>query len=78
MSETDPRRLLVYQQVFRGLDSGERPTSETPCSAAALAARAKLTRPYLTQLEAGVREPSIVTVVNLAKALGVPVTALLE
>jgi len=45
---------------------------------AALATRAKLARPYVTQLETGVREPSIVTVVNLAKALGVPVTALLE
>ena len=45
---------------------------------AALADRAKLAQPYLSQLERGIREPSIVTVVNLAKALGVPVTALLE
>ena len=45
---------------------------------AALAARAKVARPYITMLEPVVREPSIVTVVNLAKALGVPVTALLE
>ena len=45
---------------------------------AALAARAKLTRPYITQLEGGVREPSIVTVVTLTKALGVPVAKLLE
>lgn len=45
---------------------------------AALAARAKLARPYITMLEAGVREPSIVTVVTLAKALGVKPGALLE
>ena len=45
---------------------------------AALAARAKLARPYITMLEAGVREPSIVTVVALAKALRVPVGRLLE
>ena len=44
----------------------------------ALAAQAKLAAPYVSQLEAGVREPSIVTVVTLAKALGVPVGALLE
>ena len=44
----------------------------------ALAKRAKLAPPYLSQLEAGIREPSIVTVVNLAKALGVKPGALLE
>jgi transcriptional regulator with XRE-family HTH domain len=51
---------------------------DTGLTQATLAARAKLARPYLTQLEAGVREPSIVTVVKLAKALGVKPGALLE
>ena len=46
-------------------------------TAAALARRARISRAYLTQLEGAVREPSIVTVVQLAKALGVPVTELL-
>ena len=45
---------------------------------AALAARAKVARPYITMLEAGVREPSIVTVVKLAKALGVKPGRLLD
>jgi transcriptional regulator with XRE-family HTH domain len=45
---------------------------------AALATRAKLARPYVTQLEAGVREPSVVTVMTLAKALRVSVAVLLE
>ena len=45
---------------------------------AALAAQAKLAQPYLSQLERGRREPSIVTVVHLAKALGVTPGALLE
>src|SRR5215475_10533908 len=35
------------------------------------------TSPYLSQLEAGLREPSIVTVVALANALGIPPGALL-
>lgn len=45
---------------------------------AALAARAKVARPYITMLETGVREPSIVTVVNLAKALRVKPGTLLD
>jgi transcriptional regulator with XRE-family HTH domain len=44
----------------------------------ALAKRAKLARPYLSQLEAVQREPSIVTVTKLARALGVKPGALLD
>jgi XRE family transcriptional regulator of biofilm formation len=44
-----------------------------------LAKRAKLTKPYLSQLENGVRtNPSLPALKRLAKALGVPVTELLE
>ena len=45
----------------------------------AVARRAKVTTPYLSQLETGVRKnPSLPVLKRLAKALGVPVTALLE
>ena len=47
-------------------------------SQAALARRAQLTRVYVTRLEAGRQDPSLSTISALAKALGVPVTALLE
>jgi XRE family transcriptional regulator of biofilm formation len=41
--------------------------------------RAKVTKPYLSQLETGVRKnPSLPVLKRLAKALGVPVAALLE
>lgn len=44
----------------------------------ALAKRAKLTKPYISQLENGVRKsPSLPALQRLAKALGVPVTELL-
>ena len=44
-----------------------------------LAKRAKVTKPYLSQLETGARKnPSLPVLKRLAKALGVPVTALLE
>ena len=44
-----------------------------------LAKRAKVTKPYLSQLETGIRKnPSLPVLKRLAKALGVPVTALLE
>ncbi|HWO92963.1 MAG TPA: helix-turn-helix transcriptional regulator [Methylomirabilota bacterium] len=44
-----------------------------------LAKRAKLTKPYLSQLENGVRKnPSLPALKRIAKALGVPVTELLE
>jgi len=43
-----------------------------------LAKRAKLTKPYLSQLENGVRKnPSLPALKRIAKALGVPVTELL-
>jgi ribosome-binding protein aMBF1 (putative translation factor) len=44
----------------------------------ALAGRAKLARPYIVQLEAATREPSIVTVVTLAKALQIKPGSLLQ
>jgi transcriptional regulator with XRE-family HTH domain len=47
-------------------------------SQAELAKRARLTRVYVTRLEAGKQDPSLTTISALAKALGVPVTALLE
>jgi transcriptional regulator with XRE-family HTH domain len=44
-----------------------------------LARKARVSQPYLSQLEAGTyQNPSIEIVQRLAKALGVPVTALLE
>jgi transcriptional regulator with XRE-family HTH domain len=45
---------------------------------AALAKKARIARPYLTQLEGATKEPSIVTVAKLAKALGIKPGALLE
>jgi transcriptional regulator with XRE-family HTH domain len=47
-------------------------------SQAALAKRAGLTREYVNKLEAGKQDPSLTTISALAKALGVPATALLE
>jgi transcriptional regulator with XRE-family HTH domain len=44
-----------------------------------LAKKARLARPYLVRLESGERKnPSLIILKRLAKALGVPVTALLE
>jgi XRE family transcriptional regulator of biofilm formation len=44
-----------------------------------LAKRAKLKKPYISQLENGVRtNPSLPALRRLAKALGVPVTELLR
>jgi transcriptional regulator with XRE-family HTH domain len=47
-------------------------------SQAALAKSARLTRVYVTRLEAGRQDPSLSTINALAQALGVPVTALVE
>jgi transcriptional regulator with XRE-family HTH domain len=47
-------------------------------SQAALAKGARLTRVYITRLESGQQDPSLSTINAIAKALGVPVTALLE
>jgi transcriptional regulator with XRE-family HTH domain len=44
-----------------------------------VARQARVSQPYLSQLEAGTyKNPSIEILQRLAKALGVPVTALLE
>jgi transcriptional regulator with XRE-family HTH domain len=50
----------------RGLTQGE------------LAAKARLSREYVLRLEAARQDPTLSTLEALAKALGVPVTALLE
>ena len=47
-------------------------------SQAELAKRAKITREYVNRLEAGRYDPTVGVLQRLAKALGVPVTALLE
>lgn len=47
-------------------------------SQADLAKKARLTRVYVTRLEAGQQDPSLSTINALAKALGVPVTELVE
>ena len=47
-------------------------------SQAALAKRAKITREYVNKLEAGRYDSTVGLLQRLAKALGVPVTALLE
>jgi transcriptional regulator with XRE-family HTH domain len=52
--------------------------TEKAMSQAALAQRAGLTREYVNKLEAGKQDPSLTTITALAKALGVPVPALLE
>ena len=43
-----------------------------------LARRAGLSREYVARLETGQHNPSLGTLQKIAKALGVPVTALLE
>ncbi len=44
-----------------------------------VARKAKVTKPYLSQLEPGARKnPSLPVLKRLARALGVPVTELLE
>jgi XRE family transcriptional regulator, regulator of sulfur utilization len=47
-------------------------------SQTALAKRSKLSREHIVRLEAGRYDPTVTTLTKLAKALGVPVTALLE
>jgi transcriptional regulator with XRE-family HTH domain len=47
-------------------------------SQAALAAKAGITREYVNKLEAGRYDPTVGVLQRLAKALGVPVTELLE
>lgn len=60
-------RMLKALREAKGLTQAE------------LAKRAKVTRPYITMLEQGVRRgPSLATLRRLARALGVPVTELLK
>jgi transcriptional regulator with XRE-family HTH domain len=44
----------------------------------ALARKARITREYVNKLEAGRYDPTVGVLKRLAKALGVPVTELLE
>jgi len=44
----------------------------------ALAKKAAISREYINKLEAGRYDPTVGTLTRLAKALGVPVTELLE
>ena len=44
----------------------------------ALALKARITREYVNKLEAGRYDPTVGVLKRLAKALGVPVTELLE
>ena len=52
--------------------------TERCLSRQALAMKAKISRGYLARLEAAERDPMLGVLKRLAKALGVPVTALLE
>ena len=47
-------------------------------SQAELAKQARITREYVNKLEAGRYDPTVGVVTKLAKALGVPLTELLE
>ena len=47
-------------------------------SQATLARRAKITREYVNRLEAGRYDPTVGVLTRIAKALGSPVTELLE
>ena len=63
-----PKRLATVITKLRGQETQE-----------ALARRAKVSRSYLAAIEAGHKKnPSLVILQRLAKALGVPVTELLE
>jgi transcriptional regulator with XRE-family HTH domain len=65
-----PRRLSVTLRRLR---------EQLGLSQKALGGRAKVTDAYVAQLETGVRKnPSLAVLKRLAKALGVPVTDLLE
>jgi transcriptional regulator with XRE-family HTH domain len=70
-----PLNGIIVRRFARNLKRARRAAGLTQT---ALAMRAKLARPYVVQLEAATREPSIVTVVTLAKALRVKPGALLE
>jgi transcriptional regulator with XRE-family HTH domain len=50
----------------------------TALSQTALAKRTKLTHEHIVRLEAGRYDSMVTTLTRLAKALGVPVSALLE
>jgi len=47
-------------------------------SQAVLAKKARITREYVNKLEAGRYDPTVGVITKLARALGVPVTELLE
>ena len=43
-----------------------------------LAEKARISREYVRKLEAGLQDPTVGTLTRLAKALGVPITKLLD
>jgi transcriptional regulator with XRE-family HTH domain len=65
----------IAQRVARRLQSARLAAG---LSRAELARRAHVSRPYIFMLEAGQREPSLVTVAALARALGVSIGALVD
>jgi transcriptional regulator with XRE-family HTH domain len=65
-----PKRLSRVIRVLR---------EERGMTQVELARKARITQPYLTQIEQGARKnPSLDVLKRLAHALGVPVTELLE
>jgi len=67
MSSQRPSVVIATLREARGLTQRD------------LAKKAKVTAAYVAMIETGVRKnPSLVVLKRLAKALGVPVTALLE
>jgi transcriptional regulator with XRE-family HTH domain len=66
---TTPRRIglkLQQARTARGMSQDE------------LAKKARISRAYVFRLESGGSDPTVGVLQRLAKALGVPVTALLE
>ena len=68
----------VHPVVKRFARNLKRARQAAALTQTAVAKKARLARPYLVLLEQAKREPSIVTVVKLAKVLDVPITTLLS
>jgi transcriptional regulator with XRE-family HTH domain len=68
----DRRMTVVFGRRLRQLRESAR------VSQSALAVRAQLSGPYVGLLERGEREPSLSTIIKLARALGVTPGALLD
>jgi transcriptional regulator with XRE-family HTH domain len=68
----DRRVAVVFGRRLRQLREGAR------LSQSALAVRAQVSEPYIGMLERGLREPSLTTIIKLARALGVSPGALVD